>query len=253
MSISKIITFLSGELARHGANLISGADFSSIGIIETELDRSGVNDPSARAVAWIAAVVPGANRTSVQEAYGENAEALLERLAPLRVLENPPPAPGGLGRKLFWTEWGRATQDADVTVRAIATALLAAERTKVAEVEDAINLRNILEIAIENSGHAATRDRLTVLRDALASSADSEAGPTTPHRPRLISLSIDVVGSTAAKTRLRSLAANIERRDDFYRQFYERFLHEEGRFYDALFEPGIWGNGPPSTGGACSS
>ena len=66
-----------------------------------------------------------------------------------------------------------------------------------------------------------------------------------PRRPRLISLSIDVVGSTAAKTRLRDLAANDERRDELYRQFYEGFLHEEGRFYDALFTAGTWGQLPP--------
>ena len=192
-------------------------------------------------------MVPAADRNSVREAYGEDAEALLERLVPLEVLENPPPAPGGrgLGRMLFWTEWGRATQDADATVRAVAAALLAAERTKVADAQDALGLRTIVEIAINSSEHTSTRERLTNLRDALSSSEDFEAVPTALRRPRLISLSIDVVGSTAAKTRLRDLAVNDERRDELYRQFYIGFLHEEGRFYDALFEAGIWGYGPP--------
>jgi hypothetical protein len=82
---------------------VSGADFSSIGIVESELDNANVTDSSARAVAWIAAVVPAADRNS--EAYGEDDEALLERLGPLQVIENPPSAPGGRveGRMFFRT------------------------------------------------------------------------------------------------------------------------------------------------------
>jgi hypothetical protein len=247
MSVSKIINFLSRELARRGSDLMSGADFSSIGIIESELDNANVTDSSARAVAWIAAVVPSADRNSVREAYGEEAEALLERLVPLQVLDNPPPYParGGLGRMLLWTLWGRATQDADATVRAVAAALLVAEQTKVADVQDARSLRTTVETAIDNSEHTSTRERLTNLRDLLSSSGASEAVPTAPRRPRLITLSIDVVGSTAAKTRLRDPDVSDERRDELYRQFYKRFLEEEGRFYDGLFEAGTWGYGPP--------
>ena len=44
MSVSKVIDFLPRELARHGSDLMSGADFSSIGIIESELDNANVTD-----------------------------------------------------------------------------------------------------------------------------------------------------------------------------------------------------------------
>ena len=180
----------------------------------------------------------------------EDAKALLERLVPLQVIENPPSAPGGrgVGRMFLWTAWGRATQDADVTVRAVAAALLAAERTKVADPKDVVDLRSIVEIAIAHSGNTLYRRTYTNLRDVpYIPRKYPDADPTAlgAQGLRLISLSIDVVGSTAAKTRLRDLAANDGRRDELYRQFYKGFLHEEGRFYDALFEAGNWGYAPP--------
>ena len=247
MSIAKTIAFLTTELARHGSDLLSMADLKSLGSIETELDYAGVVDADIRAVAWISSVIPGADRAAVRQAYGVEVETLLERLVPQRVLESPLPtiAGLGLGRMILWTEWGRATDDPDANVRAVGTALLAAEGSKVAEDRDVIALRDVFDIAIRVSGHSETRDRLTELREGLPVETERPATPTSPRRPRLISLSIDVVGSTAAKTRLRALAADDERRDQLYQDFYKGFLHEEGRFYDAIFEASSWGFGPP--------
>ncbi len=246
MSSAKIITFLTTELARHRSDLLSAADLTSLGVIETELDLANVSAPDIRAVAWIASVVPGADRAAVRQAYGARAETLLERLVPLRVLQSTPPtlAGLGLGRMVVWTQWGRATQDPDADVRAVATALLAAEKSKVAEIGDVTALRDIFDIAIRQSQHPATRDRLTELRDGLP--ADRATAPASAPRLRLISLSIDVVGSTAAKTRLRALAADDEERDRLYQDFYKGFLQEEGRFYDALFDAESGGFGPPA-------
>lgn len=244
MSVAGIITFLIAELGRHGSDLLATADLISLGAIETELDASGVSATDIRAVAWIASTVPGADRAAVRQAYGAGVEALLERLIPLNVIRSSPPA-AGLGRMVLWTRWGQASLDADTNVRAVGTALLAAERSRVVEARDVSALREVLDIAIKASRHPATQGRLIKLRDSLPAEAGRPAAVTSPVRPRLISLSIDVVGSTAAKTRLRALAADQERRDQLYSQFYNGFLHQEGRFYDALFDAAGWGFGPP--------
>jgi hypothetical protein len=247
MSISKTMTFLVGELARHGSDLVSMADLSSIGLIEAELEAAAVTDETARAVAWIAAVVPGADRAAVRQAFNEGVEDLLERLVPLRLLQEPRTFLGchGLGRRSLWAAWAQATQNGDPIARAVATALLSAERAKISNADDAEHLRQVLEIAIRNSSHPETRERLTAIRDALASIGGAPAGEVPTRRPRMISLSIDVVGSTAAKAMLRDLAADEARRDQRYTEYYRNFLWEEGRFYDALFAAGAWGFGPP--------
>lgn len=246
MDLPKIISFLTSELEGHRTDLVSMADLKSLGVIEASLNASGVTDEATHAVAWIAAVIPAVDRGAVRAAYGNDAAALLERLVPIQVLESPPPAVAGraFGRLLLWVKWAEATRQHDATLRAVGTALLTAEKTKIASPDDRASLRQLLENAIQSASHTETRELLRSLCNDIK--AIQEAPPTAAvSRRLLISLSIDIVGSTGAKTKLRKIAADDTWCDQLYRLFYKRFLDEEGRFLDGLFSAGVWGGGPP--------
>lgn len=152
----------------------------------------------------------------------------------------------GLGRLNLKTGWARATAGDDADGRTIATALLAGEGEKASAPEDRDQLREIIDIATREARDGATQAALTKIRDRLTSSTeDNNHTNAKTARPLLISLSIDVVGSTEAKRRLRDLAANEAWRAELYKGFYAGFLAAEDRFYTDLFAPGIWGQGPP--------
>ena len=53
----------------------------------------------------------------------------------------------------------------------------------------------------------------------------------------LISMSIDVAGSTEAKSRILAIAADESWRHQLYQNFYRQFLAAEDRFYEAILRP----------------
>ena len=131
--------------------------------------------------------------------------------------------------------------------RTIATALLGGEAEKASGSEDRKQLREILDIAVKEAQDAATRAALTEIRNGLVPQTGQPAdnSDVEPVRPIVISVSIDVVGSTEAKRRLRDLTTEEPWRAQLYKNFYTGFLLAEDRFYADLFMPGIWGHGPP--------
>jgi hypothetical protein len=59
----------------------------------------------------------------------------------------------------------------------------------------------------------------------------------TPQGATLISLSIDIAGSTEAKSRILAIAAEEGWRHKLYENFYRQFLSAEDRFYNAILRP----------------
>lgn len=236
MGLANVLNFLTAELARHGADIVSVTDLSALAEVERHLENLGLPDPDlAQAVAWTASLTPSADREAFRTAFGEPASDLLGALTPTR--QTPTSA-----RIERWIAWAKATAQVDAQVRGIAVALLAGEARKTSGSNERRELGDYVGIAVRKATDEAARASLTAIRDDLASDdAEPAANPPT----RLISMSIDVVSSTDAKRRLRDLAADDARRGQLYREFYRAFLHEEDRFYAALFAPGIWGHGPP--------
>lgn len=248
MNVAAVLEYLKGELCRQGAAIISVADLAALGAIEASLsDARLVDVDAARAAAWVASLTPRADRDAFRNALGEKAAALLDALVPLCALRpEATPLIRGLGRHNLRTNWARAAAGDDADGRAIAIALLAGEEEKASAPEDRNQLREIVDIAIREARDEATRAALTKIRDRLTSSTEENNHTNAKTaRPLLISLSIDVVGSTEAKRRLRDLAADEAWRAKLHKGFYADFLAEEDRFYTNLFAPGIWGWGPP--------
>lgn len=248
MDLADVLDFLNGELARHGADIISGTDLAALAAVERRLKDMGVADvDAARAVAWTASLIPGADRAAFEAAFGKSAAASLGMLVPPGVLE-PIPTLGahGMGRSNIRVAWGQATKHADADVRVIAVALFAGEAEKTSGPDDRKELHDIVDIAVKHAPDEGVRAALSGICDKLASTGMAPVEPAADPTPtRLISMSIDLVKSTEAKRRLRDLAADDHRRNQLYAEFYANFLQEEDSFYAALFAPGIWGHGPP--------
>jgi hypothetical protein len=142
------------------------------------------------------------------------------------------------------TDWARGTAADDPVTRAIAVALLAGETAKLGDLGDSDQFCGILDIAVTGARDARVRTALAEIRDGLASWSEYQDLPNEGS-PLLISVSVDVVGSTEAKRRLRDVTDDEAWRLKLYRNFYTEFLFAEDRFYSALFEPRDWGTGPP--------
>ena len=193
----------------------------------------GLPDPDlAKSVAWTASLTPDADREAFRTAFGEPASDLLNALMPSRQTAVS-------ARVERWIAWAKATAQLDAQVRGIAVALLAGEARKASGPDERRELGDCVGIAVRQAANEATRASLTAIRDELTSDDAVPAEPAANPPTRLISMSIDVVSSTDAKRRLRDLAADDARREQLYREFYRGFLHEEDRFYAALFAPGI--------------
>jgi len=67
--------------------------------------------------------------------------------------------------------------------------------------------------------------------------SQDEVSTDAPHGAALISLSIDVAGSTEAKSRMLAIAAEEGWRHKLYENFYRQFLFAEDRFYNAILRP----------------
>ena len=117
MSVAAIIQFLEGELARHGAEIVSVADLAALRAVEYRLVDARLADVDvSRAVAWVASLTPSADRDEFRRAFGEQAAALLDEARPFRSAQahaDFPPwrCPGGVNLRAVWA---RATAGNDV-------------------------------------------------------------------------------------------------------------------------------------------
>lgn len=244
MSVVDVLRYVEEELARHGAEIISVSDLAALRAVEAHLSHTDVSDVDmVRPVAWVASLTPTANRDAFRNTFGDKAASLLDALVLEKATSNVVPE---FGRTRLRTKWAEAAASEDADLRVIATALLASEAEKVSTPRDRDELHQVIKMAERKVRDEKTKAVLAGihrrLEDVLKQDGSVEVEPT---RPLLISLSIDVVGSTEAKRRLRDLGTDGVWRSELYRRFYADFLHKEGRFYAALFEPGPWGRGPP--------
>ena len=178
----------------------------------------------ARRAALVVATILDPDVPDVRALFGDAVAALVGVLAPR--------SPWDLNSRA--AQWARIASQGDTAGQA-AIALLAAECSTAVEKRDEEVLRGFLDILQAHaSAPASVRDEARQLRDQIAA-IEAPAAAAIPRRRALISMSIDMAGSTEAKTRMRALAANDDRRHEFYRTLYREFLRHEDRFYGALF------------------
>lgn len=138
--------------------------------------------------------------------------------------------------------WCRhARRDDPVGVAAIG--LLAAEVATTSSNAEADTIDGFLGI-LAADGEAAEQRRTAarILRKRIARSASTTTSSET--KRSMVSVSIDMAGSTEAKTRMLALAGDGARLHELYGLLYSEFLRHEHRFYSALFDQSNGWHGP---------
>jgi hypothetical protein len=215
---------------------ISGISLSTLdawrAILGVNAQIEGADVP-LRAALLLASVLDP-DPAEVRARLGPDVADLIDRLAPRdRTLDLA-------GRVVLWcpaVRGGGAAGEAAIR-------LLAAEVATVATSNEAVTLRGYLDILAQDG---STSSEMRKVARLLIDELSGKRCPPQPGRaqsPLLVSMSIDIAGSTEAKTRMLALAADDEQRHNLYRQLYRDFLFHEHRFYQALLVASTGGHGP---------
>ena len=122
-----------------------------------------------------------------------------------------------------------------LTVSSI-SAFVAAEKAAVASEEDRKLMVNLVYIMTCVETDAARSAFLKKLRARLQAPERTDAEVERRDRTRLISISMDVSGSTAVKESIRRRARDAQELTRWYEAYHSEFLWLEWRFYSALFQ-----------------
>ena len=187
----------------------------------------------SRQAAELAVMLPKAPIERVKEAFGESVAEIASALRRKSVYSKIAIEAMSL--------YGRSSNNR--VPRDAAIAAIAAE-IAVASAEDREVLVNALDFISGEERDASRRAFVEELRGRLPSheatkddeaTEDDEAGRN--RRTRVISISMDVCGSTDVKARMRQRARGHRDLNRWYAAFHREFLEAEWHFYESLFRP----------------
>ena len=182
-------------------------------------------DLVSRQAAELAVLFPKAPQDRVEAAFGVSVAEIASALRRTSVYSK-------IALKAM-TLHGRSANDrigGDAAIAAIAAEI------ELASAEDRQILENALDVMAGKEQDATRRAFLEDLRERLPSDEAAEEDESgRGGRTRVISISMDVCGSTAVKARMRQRARNEQELNRWYAEFHRQFLDVEWRFYESLF------------------
>jgi hypothetical protein len=219
-----VLGFISSQLGEQNAQIVLTKDIAAMAAIESTIDGLGqINEP-ARAAALIATLLVKVDSDTVRSELGDDTAQIVSHLMT---------SPNHMSRL---AHLGRLASRGDFVVAPAALAALIGDAVAASTVADARNICEVLEIVAKESASESVRSivkrSLPNLRKRFSS---LETRPS--HFTTLISMSIDMSGSTEAKRRMAELAADDRWRLKLYERLYRDFLFAEDRFYRTLFSP----------------
>ena len=221
-----VLEFVTRELK---GRIMTVSSLSAFVAAEKAADRLAMSATSRQA-AQLAVLLPSASLERISREFCSETAHIVEKLRP-RV----PFFPIALEAMGMHGRLGN-----DKVRRDAAIAAFAAE-AEVASPNDSECLAKCLESMACRETEPKRKDFLKGLFAQLPEpgTADSEGeirGPVT-----VISISMDVCGSTDVKTRMRACARNDEELAEWYEEFHRQFLSSEWRLYSQLFQDGNCG------------
>ena len=181
-------------------------------------------DLVSRQAAELAVLFPKAPLDRVEEAFGISVAEIASALRRTSVYSK-------IALEAI-TLHGRSAND---RIRCDAAIAAIAAEIEVASAEDRQVLENALDVMAGEEQDATRRTFLEDLRERLPNEGASEEESGRDGRTRVISISMDVCGSTAVKARMRQRARNDQELNRWYAEFHRQFLRAEWRFYESLF------------------
>ena len=182
-------------------------------------------DLVSRQAAELAVLFPKAPLDRVEEAFGESVAEIASALRRTSVYS-----------KIAIEAMSLYRPSANDRIRRDAAIAAIAAEIEVAAAEDRQVLENALDFMTGEEQDATRKAFVEELRERLPSEGATDAEESgRDGRTRVISISMDVCGSTDAKARMRQRARNDKDLHRWYADFHQQFLHAEWRFYECLF------------------
>ena len=221
-----LLDYISEVCRSRRISFVSPSTFEAWKSAAESIGRTGGSD-AARRTAYLLSAVLDPDIADLRTRFGDEVATMVVGLVPKSADLSSRSA-----------KWTRAAQQGGPSANA-AVALLATEVATTIDGADAEVLKGYLKIlGAKEAAATAIRDEAALLARRLEQSAPSSpSASAVPGETAVISMSIDMAGSTEAKTRMLAVAADRARCNELYSELYQNFLHHEHRLYSKLFDP----------------
>lgn len=221
-----VLDFVARQLE---AGILTVSCLSAYIAAEKAADKLGINT-TPREAAQLAVLLPLTQPERIREEFGELTADIFDALRP-----NDPYLTGSLNAIILSNAITLYTRSGNDRERRDAAIVAFAAEAAMASPEDHETLRGDLE---DMSGMETDEPRRAFLNQLQAKLQPPEqtSGKREHKGPvRLLSISMDVGGSTEAKARMKECARDEQELTRWYEKYYRDFLSREWRLYSDLF------------------
>ena len=221
MSNVKVLDFLTRELE---GRILTVSSISAFVAAEKAADKLGMT-PTSREAAELAVLLPKAPLEGIRAEFGSETAEIVEALRARNAYSSVSIEAMGL----------HGSSATDGKRRDAAIAAFAAE-VAVASPESHERIAEMLGLMADRETDAKRSEFLNDLRTQLPGAEPTDSEAESRRAPKVISISMDVCGSTGAKARMRACARNEQQLHEWYEWFHREFLALECLFYTQLFQ-----------------
>ena len=223
MSHVNVLDFVARELE---GRIVTVSSLSSFVAAEKAADRLDMTATS-REAAQLAVLLPSAPLERIRQEFDPATADIVQALRP-RVPST----------RIALQAMALHGRSGDDKVRRDAAIAACAAEAAVVSPDDGESTAELLEIMANHETDPDSRCFLKELRAQLPEPAPVDPEGESRDRATVISISMDVCGSTEVKTRMRACARDDEELAEWYKTFHRQFLSSEWRLYTQLFQDG---------------
>jgi hypothetical protein len=234
MSRSHLLSYISSCLREQGSEVISESDLFAYAAIEETIEKFPEAGEEALQAAAIIIFLHEPNIDDVGKCFGDKTSAIL-KLFNMK---------GNTKRILIQGQAARtAATSHDFNAVVAALAILAGEAAiaskanemKIPWEDETKSLREVISTSI-TVAKGEIKKALKKISDKIPEINHKQETKDPKESSYMLSVSIDIAGSTEAKTRMKNVAGEDKALIESYESFYKEFLHKEDRFYQCLFD-----------------
>lgn len=226
MSRVNVLDFVARELE---GRIMTVSSLSAFVATEKAADRLDMTATS-REAAQLAVLLPSAPLESIRDEFDPATADIVRALRP-RVPFS----------RIAHEAMALHGRSGDHKVRRDAAIAACAAEAAVVSPDDGESMAKLLEIMVNHETDPDSRCFLKELREQLPKPAPVDPEGESRDRATVISISMDVCGSTEVKSRMRACARDDEELAEWYKTFHRQFLLSEWRLYTQLFQDGYIG------------
>ena len=227
MSKSNVLEFVASELK---GQIMTVSSLSAFVAAEKAADKLDMKETSRHA-AQLSVLLPSVRRERICREFDSETADIFEALRRKRP-----------NSKIIYAAFGVYKNSGNDKVRRDAAIATVAAEVAIASPDDSEYLAKLLGSMADQETDSEFSDFLKDLRGQLPNPSSAGSQEESHGQTTLISISMDICGSTEAKARMRTCAGdNKKQLTEWYEQFHHQFLLSEWDFYSQLFRNGYSG------------